>query len=72
MEIGKAFRLYDLRERREVILDELGEYRHDDYGIRRKGTGYRSSPVENMATDREELEAELKRIDLEIGELERE
>ena len=70
MRIEQAFRLYDLRDRREAILQELEEYTHEDYRPGRRGTGYRSSPTEGMAEDREPLKAELLRIATEIEELE--
>ena len=70
MRIEQAFRLYDLRDRREAILQELEEYTHEDYRPGRRGTGYRSSPTEGMAEDREDLMEELARVDAEIEELE--
>lgn len=72
MRIEQAFRLYDLRDRREAILQELEEYTHEDYRPGRRGTGYRSSPTEGMAEDREDLMEELARVDAEIEELEQE
>ena len=72
MRIEQAFRLYDLRDRREAILQELEEYTHEDYRPGRRGTGYRSSPTEGMAEDREDLMEELARVDVEIEELEQE
>ena len=61
---------YRAKNRREDILLELEEYRHDSFRIRRKGTGYRSSPVEILAEEREELEEELARVETEIQEIE--
>ena len=70
MRINQAFRLYDLRDRREAILRELEEYTHDNYRPGRRGAGYRSSPVEILAGEREELEDELAEVEAEIMELE--
>lgn len=64
------FRLCELMERRENILQELEEYTHDNYRPRRRGTGYHLSPVEIMAEGRAELEDELAEVEAEIRELE--
>ena len=73
MRIEQAFRLYDLRERREAILEELGEYERNNFTLRvGKRAVNRSSPVEHMAEDREDLMEELARIDAEIQEIEQE